>query len=794
MKAGSLLALALTCALLTVQAKDAPAWFTQGIVAQVTTKETAKFPVLAQRGVTIALVASDGDVAAAVAAAHAAGLKAIVDVDIPQLPDKELLQWVYTNAVPRLATTPADGWRTCGGVNWKGGMAWGEALRQAADALRTDFVLVSDNSRLGNQIRIYEADMPPPWSATMNSVLKGKKPVSELARMWAFMRANRPEGARFLRISPHWDATPIALSMCLDGVPAFSPGQALATCAKDVLPQFAALRGRTKAFTAGTLTWLEHDRPESVAAFLRTGADGSRCLCVFNLRHAPVTVNVKVGPKETKTYTFPDVAHEVVELTAAGQGGVERAARMRALVAAKLPRAQNLEMKNPKVSDWTARDVPAYLRGATMYQLFLRMFTPEGTLKAAERRLPFVRSLGTDIIYLCPIATADRGTDTTYWSARQKQSQLGNPCNPYRIADYFGVDPEYGTEQDLKDFVAAAHALGMKVYFDLVYYHCGPNAVFLAEHPDWVMRRPDGSFELGEWAFPRFEVKNPEVREYFFENMKWYLSNFDCDGFRCDVGAMLPLWYREEAYRRNKEVKADVVMLNEGCDSRDQRVAFDLSYAFPMQHAISDFLSGKGSATNLSVSCAARERRFPKNYHWMRCFQNHDFANCAPGQSRWETTHGTDLNDALLATVFLLDGVPMVYNGQEIADTAPHSIWSNRFHGKWGIDWSGLVTETGRRRLELVRTLARFRHDHPALFDAPTTFLETPHPHAVYAFRRMLPDGKDWLVAVNISKKTHSFDLPKGFTIRLSGPASTLDPATGKTTLPSHGWFVAQEW
>ena len=83
-------------------------------------------------------------------------------------------------------------------------------------------------------------------------------------------------------------------------------------------------------------------------------------------------------------------------------------------------------------------------------------------------------------------------------------------------------------------------------------------------------------------------------------------------------------------------------------------------------------------------------------------------------------SYGLDLNDGLLATIFTLDGVPMVYNGQEIADTAPHSIWSNRDHGKWGIDWSAAATPEGEHRLELVKALARLRHEHPSFFDAPT--------------------------------------------------------------------------
>ena len=77
----------------------------------------------------------------------------------------------------------------------------------------------------------------------------------------------------------------------------------------------------------------------------------------------------------------------------------------------------------------------------------------------------------------------------------------------------------------------------MKVLFDVVYYHCGPNAVFLKDQPDWVLRNADGTFKLGEWAFPRLDLDHPAVREYLYENMKWYLTEFGCDGFRSDVGS-----------------------------------------------------------------------------------------------------------------------------------------------------------------------------------------------------------------------------------------------------------------
>jgi glycosidase len=120
-----------------------------------------------------------------------------------------------------------------------------------------------------------------------------------------------------------------------------------------------------------------------------------------------------------------------------------------------------------------------------MYQIALRSFTPEGTLFAAMKRLPSVAELGVTVIYVCPLALADDDPRQEYWSPRQKASGTNNPRNPYRIKDHGRVDPEYGTEADLRDFVAAAHDLNLRVLLDLVYFHCGPTSV-LADKPGFI--------------------------------------------------------------------------------------------------------------------------------------------------------------------------------------------------------------------------------------------------------------------------------------------------------------------
>ena len=92
------------------------------------------------------------------------------------------------------------------------------------------------------------------------------------------------------------------------------------------------------------------------------------------------------------------------------------------------------------------RNLPVNLEKCVIYQVFLRAFTLEGTLKAAERLLPHLADLKVDIIYLCPVVEADDDANQELWSERQLMSKSGNPKNTYRMKDYYKIDEEYGTD------------------------------------------------------------------------------------------------------------------------------------------------------------------------------------------------------------------------------------------------------------------------------------------------------------------------------------------------------------
>ena len=87
------------------------------------------------------------------------------------------------------------------------------------------------------------------------------------------------------------------------------------------------------------------------------------------------------------------------------------------------------------MSNLTAKAAPEFLKDSVIYQINLRTFTPDGTLRAAERLLPHIAALGADMVYLCPVTLADDDPRPEFWSDRQKQSGLNNPKNIHRVGD-----------------------------------------------------------------------------------------------------------------------------------------------------------------------------------------------------------------------------------------------------------------------------------------------------------------------------------------------------------------------
>ena len=78
---------------------------------------------------------------------------------------------------------------------------------------------------------------------------------------------------------------------------------------------------------------------------------------------------------------------------------------------------------------------PEWLNKNAVYQINPRTFSEEGTINAITKELSFLKELGFNIMYLCPIFEEDSSNDINNWSMRQIASKTGNPKNMYRMND-----------------------------------------------------------------------------------------------------------------------------------------------------------------------------------------------------------------------------------------------------------------------------------------------------------------------------------------------------------------------
>lgn len=378
--------------------------------------------------------------------------------------------------------------------------------------------------------------------------------------------------------------------------------------------------------------------------------------------------------------------------------------------------------------------------------MFLRSASRQGNLCSAEKLLTHISNLGVTVVYLCPVVTADDDENHEFWSKRQIESNFGNPKNPYRIKDYFKIDPEYGTEDDLKSFIKTAHSLGLKVILDLVYYHCGPKNS-IAENDGWLKRNEDGSPDCGEWSFPRLNYDCEDLREYMWSNMEYFIREFNVDGYRCDIGDTVPLAFWREGKKRILKINPNAILINEGNNEEFIKSGvFDANYHLSWGEDTLKQL--RDCFSNKIANVTMLDKRIV-------CFENHDSVNDAK-DARLDKKYGTNLCNALLSIMFTCGCVPFIYNGNEVCDTSINTIFgNNHFCKDMYVDWSSALTEDGEKRSKLIAHLAKIYRTIPAVCKGDFKLISAKD--GAIAYERSYQKTK-LFVAANLSEKT--VDLP----------------------------------
>jgi glycosidase len=129
------------------------------------------------------------------------------------------------------------------------------------------------------------------------------------------------------------------------------------------------------------------------------------------------------------------------------------------------------------------------VRDGVVYEIFPRNFSSEGNFNGITARLDELKDLGVTILWLMPIHPQGE---------KMRKGTLGSP---YAVRDYYAINPDYGTEADLKRLVSEAHQRGLKVIIDVVANHTAWDSV-LMQHPEFYKQDASGKIipPVKEWT------------------------------------------------------------------------------------------------------------------------------------------------------------------------------------------------------------------------------------------------------------------------------------------------------
>jgi glycosidase len=302
---------------------------------------------------------------------------------------------------------------------------------------------------------------------------------------------------------------------------------------------------------------------------------------------------------------------------------------------------------------------PDWAKNATIYEMNIRQYTPEGTFKAIQPHLDRLADMGVKIVWLMPIHPI---------SKTKRKGTLGSY---YAVSGFRDVNPEYGTLYDLKVLVNEIHNRGMKVILDWVPHHTGWDHPWIKEHPEYYSHDAAGNIidpineETGEpWGWTdvaELKLDNPDMRKAIIGDMKYWIQEVGIDGYRVDHAHGLTDDYWNEVSDSLSRMGTPIFMLAEGEEPRlRNKENFVMTYAWKFHHAMNDVAQGKRNV-NIFDTLLMRDKETYFTGYPMYFTSNHD-------ENSWAGTEMERMGEGYKAFAVLsatIDGMPLVYSGQE---------------------------------------------------------------------------------------------------------------------------------
>ena len=393
--------------------------------------------------------------------------------------------------------------------------------------------------------------------------------------------------------------------------------------------------------------------------------------------------------------------------------------------------------KNPKTIEVSQTIEPDWAKKATIYEVNIRQYTPEGTFNSFDKHLPRLRKMGIEILWFMPIQPIGE---------KNRKGELGSY---YSIKNYTEINPEFGNMKDFKALIKKAKELGFKVILDWVANHSAWDNIWAKENPDWYKQDEDGNIVAPyDWEdVADLDFDSTEMRRAMIDSMAFWINEIGMDGFRCDVAGEVEVEFWEEAREELDKIKP-IWMIAENSDQFWLlNKAFNANYAWSFHSIMNKIANGQEDVSAVFEYIDKLKANFPEGTYPMQFITNHD-ENSWAGTVRERLGKG---HKAFAVMCFTVPGIPLIYSGQEAGLDK-----RLKFFEKDEIDWSG------QSLVPFYTQLINLKTENEALWNgiAGGEFLRVAltGSEKIISFARTKNNNKI-LTIINLSDETHSTRL-----------------------------------
>lgn len=425
----------------------------------------------------------------------------------------------------------------------------------------------------------------------------------------------------------------------------------------------------------------------------------------------------------------------------------------------------------PYINKADVHKQPAWVRDAVFYQIFVERFfngdennSPKdlvpwdsepkpksffgGDLKGILKKLDYLAELGINGLYLTPI--------------------FESPSNhKYDTVDYREIDRYFGDKEDLKELIRRSHEMGIKIILDAVFNHCSENfPPFLdvkekgkeSPYRDWFIiedyplnKEPLNYQTFGYVSYmPKLNTSNAELKKYLFDTVRYWMEEFDIDGWRLDVSDEIDHCFWREFRKLVKDIKGDAVIIGENWHNAypwlmgDQ---FDSVMNYPVTKLCLDYFARNIiGAKEFEEGLSTLLMRYADqvNEAMLNLLDSHD-------TERFLYTCKENKGYLRNAAAFLFGytGIPCTYYGTEIGMTGAYDPGCRR-----GFDWER--EHWDKNLYDYYRKLIQIRKEENALKYGTISF----HSQGKLFVMKRSVEKETIYIVINNTEEGGLFELP----------------------------------